>query len=69
MSRNETERPVQPAWRKASFCASTECVEVAKRDGFIVVRDSARPDGGTVQWTVEEWRTLVRNIRDGRFPS
>jgi hypothetical protein len=69
MSPNETERPVQPAWRKASFCGSTECVEVAKREGFIMVRDSAHPGGGTAQWTVEEWRTFVRDIRAGHFLS
>ena len=63
MSRKQTERPVQPAWRRASFCASTECVEVAEQDGVIMVRDSAHPSGGTVQWTVEAWRTFVRAIR------
>ena len=33
----------QPAWRKSSFCASGECLEVAAHSGMIVLRDSKDP--------------------------
>jgi hypothetical protein len=57
----------QPAWRKASFCASGECVEVAQQNGMIVVRDSKEPSGWKLNYTPEEWRTFVRGIKAGEF--
>jgi hypothetical protein len=69
MSRNGAEPPMQPAWRKASFCGSTECIEVARRDHVIMVRDSGHPHGNMLHYTFEEWRSFVRNIKDGGFDS
>lgn len=57
----------QPAWRKASFCASGECVEVAQRDGMIVLRDSKDPRGSMLHYTAEEWQSFVRGIKAGEF--
>jgi Domain of unknown function (DUF397) len=67
MSQNGAKRPMQPTWRKASFCGSTECVEVGRQDHVIIVRDSGRPHGSTLRYTFEEWRSFVRNIKDGGF--
>jgi hypothetical protein len=56
-------------WRKASFCASGECVEIAERNGMIVLRSSnglaLRPR--RVQYTAKEWQTFVRGIKAGEF--
>lgn len=67
MTPNGTGGPGQPAWRTASFCASGECLQVAQQDGLIMVRDSTQPHNGTVQWTADEWRSLVRDIKDDRL--
>ena len=67
MSTNEAGRSVPPAWRTASFCTSGECVQIAQRDGLIILRDSTRPDGITLRYADEEWRSFVRNIKAGGF--
>jgi hypothetical protein len=54
-------------WRKASSCASGECVEVAKQDGAILMRDSKDPSAGTLTYTVDEFRAFVQGIRAGEF--
>lgn len=51
------------AWRKASFCASGECIEVAQRDGVIILRDSTQPSGRMLYYAAEEWRSFVQNVK------
>lgn len=67
MSSNEAERPAQLAWRKASFCASGECVEAAQRDGVIILRDSTQPSGRMLHYTAEDWRSFVQDVKTDRF--
>jgi len=57
----------EPAWRKASFCASGECVEVAQQDGMIVLRDSKEPGGSLLRYTAEEWQSFVLGVKAGEF--
>jgi len=57
----------QAAWRRASFCASGECVEVAQQNGMIFMRDSKEPDARALQYTTEEWRSFVRGVKAGEF--
>ena len=54
-------------WRRASFCSAGECIEVAKRDGMIVLRDSKDPRGGVLAYSVDEFRAFARGIRAGEF--
>lgn len=62
-----------PPWRKASFCASGECVEVAQRNGMIVLRSSNGPRGISagprrrVRYTAEEWQAFVLGVKAGEF--
>jgi Domain of unknown function (DUF397) len=51
-------------WRRSSFCASGECVEVAELNGMIAMRDAG---GHTLYYTAEEFRYLIRSIKDGRY--
>lgn len=67
MSSNETGQPALATWRKASFCASGECVEVAQRDGVIILRDSVQPAGHMLHYAVREWRSFVSNIKAGEL--
>ncbi len=54
-------------WRKASFCASGECVEVAAQDGMILLRDSKDIHGGVLRYSVDEFRAFVNGIQAGEF--
>ena len=67
MPSSEARQTELPSWRKASFCASGECVEVAQQNGMIVLRDSTEPRGSVVRYTTEEWQTFVRGIKAGEF--
>lgn len=57
----------QPDWRKATFCQSGECVEVAQQNGMIVLRDSKRPGRRPQRYTTEEWDSFVRGVKAGEF--
>jgi hypothetical protein len=65
MSSNEAGQSIELAWRKASFCASGECVEVAQRDDVIMLRDSTLPHGPMLSYAVSDWRRFVRTIKAG----
>ena len=68
MSSRKVERTDhQMGWRKASFCQSGECVEVAVQDGMIVMRDSKQPDDTVLRYTTDEWRSLLGGIKAGEF--
>lgn len=67
MSSSEVGGTNQPAWRKATFCQSGECVEVAQRDGRILLRDSKEPAGSVLHYTADEWRAFVSGIKAGEF--
>ena len=56
----------EPAWRRASFCAAGECVEIAKQDDMILLRNSQAP-GTAVRYTPEEWRAFAQGFRAGEF--
>ena len=57
----------QPSWRRASFCASGECVEVTRQNGMIVMRDSKEPRSPMLHYTTQEWQSFVRSIKAGEF--
>lgn len=57
-------------WRKSSYSGNGggNCVEVAARDGMILVRDSKEHGRGPVhRYTAAEWRAFVARVRDGEF--
>jgi hypothetical protein len=60
----QTERAV---WRKASLCQGGECVEVARLNNMIVMRDSKDPRGHMLYYATEEFRSFVRSIKAGRY--
>jgi hypothetical protein len=65
-------QPKQPSqhassWRKASYCVTGECVEVAEHNGMIVLRDSKQPCGAALIYTAEEWHSFLRGIKNGEF--
>lgn len=63
MAPNEAGQATTPAWRKASFCASSECVEITQRDGMIVLRDSAQPHGVLLRYAPADWTDFLRIVK------
>jgi hypothetical protein len=55
------------AWRKSSFCASGECVEITARDGMVLIRDSKAPQSGVLTYSADEFRSFVRGVMAGEF--
>lgn len=55
------------AWRKSSFSATDNCLEVAAVAGGVALRDSKNPTRGPLLFTDGEWRAFVRGTRAGEF--
>lgn len=43
------------------------CVEVAYKDGYVAVRNSADPNKTTVIFTLNEWKTFIAGVKAGKF--
>jgi hypothetical protein len=69
MSPDEVGQTTRTVWRRASFCASNECVEVAQRGDMIILRDSAQPHSSVLRCTPEDWGSFMRNIKSCEFGS
>lgn len=54
-------------WRRTSFCASGECVEVGQQDQMILVRDSKDPGQAPLQYTRDEFRAFADGIKAGEL--
>ncbi|HVQ44389.1 MAG TPA: DUF397 domain-containing protein [Candidatus Saccharimonadia bacterium] len=55
-------------WRKSTYSGTTECVEVAKAAGGVVlVRDSKDPQGPALGFNGPEWAAFLAGVRGGEF--
>jgi Domain of unknown function (DUF397) len=62
--------PVQAAavWRKSSRSnGQGQCVEVARLEQAIAVRDSKDPAGPVLTFTPDEWAAFIAGTKDGQF--
>ncbi|MEU5848076.1 DUF397 domain-containing protein [Saccharopolyspora shandongensis] len=51
------------AWQKSSRSASSaNCVEVARRDAVVGVRDSKDPGGGVLVFSAARWADFVDGL-------
>ncbi|MGW9478322.1 DUF397 domain-containing protein [Saccharomonospora azurea] len=56
------------AWRKSSFSAAqTNCVEFRRTPDGVEVRNSKRPEAGTVAYTDSEWKAFIAGAKNGEF--
>lgn len=53
-----------PVWRKSSRCESQQCVEVARLDHGIAIRDSKDPQPQLV-FDSSAWRAFIVTLRTG----
>ncbi|WP_374774149.1 DUF397 domain-containing protein [Streptomyces sp. NBC_01310] len=50
------------AWRKASYSAAGDCIEIAAQPCLVAVRDSKNPDGPVFTVAPEAFATFVRSV-------
>jgi hypothetical protein len=52
-------------WRKSSYSGANEdnCVEVARAERLVAVRDSKNPSGSVLAFDRTEWRSLLTGIK------
>jgi hypothetical protein len=55
------------AWRKSTASGGGACVEVAKAEEMILVRDSKKPSGSVLTFSGVEWEAFLIGARDGQF--
>lgn len=64
-------RPVNhcgPVFRRSTFCAELNCVEVAATaGGDILVRDTKDEDGPVLRFTAQEWVDFLSGVIAGEF--
>lgn len=63
MSRMES---VASGWRRAGRCDSHACVEVARLNRQVAVRDSTVPSA-VLRFDPASWRDLMSDLREGRL--
>jgi hypothetical protein len=52
-------------WRKSSASgADGGCVEVAKAESSVLVRDSRNRTGRMLAFDLDQWRTFVRRVKN-----
>lgn len=55
-------------WRKSSYShQETACVEFRRVDDGVEVRNSKRPDAGTIHYTDSEWQAFIAGVKNGEF--
>lgn len=55
-------------WRKSSFSGKeTNCVQFRRVDDGVEVRNSKRPDAGTIHYTTSEWTAFIAGAKNGEF--
>jgi hypothetical protein len=59
-------RVLGSAWRRSSFCAGGECVEVSRQGEFIAVRNSSAPED-VLRCTPTQFRSFVRAVKSDWF--
>jgi Domain of unknown function (DUF397) len=59
-------RTLGPAWRKSSYCAANECMEVRELGGTVEMRSSTAP-GVVLRCTAAQFRSLLQVIKVGEL--
>jgi len=54
-------------WRTAVKSGASNCVQVARHDGVIMVADSKHPGGLVLSYTLQEWDAFLDGAKKGEF--
>lgn len=56
-----------PGWRTAKSCAAGNCVQVATRDGLVLIGDTKNPGGPILTYSGAEWKEFLAGAKNGDF--
>lgn len=56
-----------PTWRRSRRCATASCVEVARIEDRLLVRDSKNPAIAPLCFTERQWAEFVAGVKAGTF--
>lgn len=54
-------------WRTAVKSAGGNCIQVARRDGAIMIANSRYPSGPTLAYTLQEFDAFLDGVKKGEF--
>jgi Domain of unknown function (DUF397) len=54
-------------WRRSSYCANGNCVEVAFVGSHVLVRDSKDQDGPVLRLGSGDWKVFLDGVRGRTF--
>ena len=54
-------------WRRSSTCESGACVEVARTDDAVLVRNPANPGDTPVTVRHAKWQEFLARVREGAY--
>lgn len=55
-------------WIKSQRCESSSCVEAKIEQDQVFLRNSTNPDGPILNFTGDQWRDFVLDLKSGDFP-
>ena len=59
--------PARRKWLKSSYSSANGCVEVARVEDGVALRDSKDPSGPVLLFTAYEWDAFLAGAKDGEF--
>jgi predicted secreted Zn-dependent protease len=54
-------------WRVSRVCENGACVQVARLDEFVLIRNTNDPEGPVSVFTKDEWRQFLAGAKLGDF--
>ncbi len=59
--------PTAAVWRKSSFSAGGECVEIAAIDEEIAIRNSNNPHAGSLRFSRVDMAAWIAGVKAGEY--
>ncbi len=56
-------------WKRSTYCAHSNCVEIAFLGGLVALRDSKQSPGPVLLFGQTEWEDFLAGARNGEFDS
>ena len=56
-----------PEWRRSSRCSGGTCVEIAKVNDQVLIRDSKNPQQAALSFTEAEWLAFTAGVKADEF--
>ena len=57
----------QGQWRRSTRCSTGACVEVAEGSDAVLVRDSKKPEGGSLRISHVAWTAFITAVSGGEI--